>query len=177
MARFLSLCDNCFRGTYVWRSMIINNEKIINVGENNRQPRLCYPFYQVLFALSFFFYFFYFLMFTFHNLWVWISNNNSHQIATFILVGYSFVNSYRTYSERPNQLSLLTVRQFHTSVDQRIEVWNNRPFMKIAFNMQIFWGNLVKQFVDSLEESSLYFLKDKKSTSAKNRVRVKEVKI
>ena len=42
--------------------------------------------------------------------------------------------------------------------------------MKIAFNMLIFCGNLVKQFVDSLEESSLYFLKDKKSTNAKNRV-------
>ena len=28
--------------------------------------------------------------------------------------------------------------------------------MKIDFNMQIFWGNLVKQFVDSLEQFSLY---------------------
>ena len=49
--------------------------------------------------------------------------------------------------------------------------------MKIDFNMQIFWGNLVKQFVDSLEQFSLYFLKDKKSTSAKNSVRVEEVKL
>ena len=134
----------------------------------------CYPFYQVLFALSFFF----FLMFTFHNLLVWISNNNSRQIATFILVGYGFVNSYRQYSECPiTNHHFWQWDDFHTSVDQRIEVWNNRPFMKIAFNMQIFWGNLVKQFVDGLEESSLYFLKDKKSTSAKNRVRVEEVKI
>ena len=49
--------------------------------------------------------------------------------------------------------------------------------MKIDFNMQIFWGNLVKQFVDSLEQFSLYFLKDKKSTSEKNSVRVEEVKL
>ena len=49
--------------------------------------------------------------------------------------------------------------------------------MKIDFNMQIFWENLVKQFVDSLEQFSLYFLKDKKSTSAKNSVRVEEVKL
>ena len=117
VASFLSLCDNCFRDTYVWRSMIINNKKIINVGENNRQPRWLSSvnvtrFIKYCLPCRFFFLFFYFLMFTFHNLLVWISNNNSHQIATFILVGYSFVNSYRTYSERPNQLSLLTVRQF-----------------------------------------------------------------
>ena len=47
---------------------------------------------------------------------------------------------------------------FHTSVDQRIEVWSNGPFMKIAFDMPILWENLVKQFVDGLEESSIYFL-------------------
>ena len=115
----------------------------------------------------FFIIIFYFLMFTFHNLLVWI-NNNSRQIATFILVGYSFVNSYRQYSERPiTNHHFWQWDDFHTLVDQRIEVWNNGPFMKIAFNMLIFCGNLVKQFVDSLEESSLYFLKDKKSTSAK----------
>ena len=28
--------------------------------------------------------------------------------------------------------------------------------MKIDFNMQIFWGNLVKQFLDSLEQFFLY---------------------
>ena len=39
--------------------------------------------------------------------------------------------------------------------------------MKIAFNMPILWGKLVKQFVDGLKESSVYFLGDEKSTSTK----------
>ena len=48
--------------------------------------------------------------------------------------------------------------------------------MKIAFNMPICsWGSVVKQFVDGLKESSVYFLKDKKNTSEENRV--KEVKL
>ena len=47
--------------------------------------------------------------------------------------------------------------------------------MKNAFNMPNLWGSVVKQFVDGLEESSAYFLKDKKSTSEENRV--KEVKL
>ena len=33
--------------------------------------------------------------------------------------------------------------------------------------MPILWGKLVKQFVDSLKESSVYFLEDEKSTSTK----------
>ena len=49
--------------------------------------------------------------------------------------------------------------------------------MKVAFNLPILWGNLVKWFVDGLKESSVYFFGNEKSTSGKNRVRVKEVKL
>ena len=34
--------------------------------------------------------------------------------------------------------------------------------MKNAFNMPILWGSVVKQFVDGLKESSVYFLKYKR---------------
>ena len=45
--------------------------------------------------------------------------------------------------------------------------FENGPYMKIAFDMPILWGKLVKQFVDGLKESSVYFLEDEKSTSTK----------
>ena len=46
--------------------------------------------------------------------------------------------------------------------------------MKIAFNMQILWGNLVKQCVDGLEESSVsIFFKMRNSLFSKQTKTVK----
>ena len=86
-----------------------------------------------------------------------------------------FLNSYRPYSEHP--ITNYPFRQwddFHTSFDQRIEVWRNGLFMKVAFNMQILWGNLLKQCVDGLEESSVYiFFKMRNSLFSFRRDKVK----
>ena len=54
---------------------------------------------------------------------------------------------------------------------------DNGPFMNIAFHVPILWGNLVKHFVDGLEESSVYFFHHKKSTRAKNQSVGEEVKL
>ena len=133
----------------------------MNVGENNRQPtrlrsvsatwfiKYCLP------CRFFIFFIFYFLMFRSQNLLCESATTAAREWS--LGLDTFFLNSYRPYSERPiTNYPFRPWDDFHTSFDQRIEVGRNGPFMKIAFNMQILWGNLVKQCVDGLEESSVY---------------------